>query len=131
MQQVNMSRTEYRTLSLWPVKLTDWQLLCKSVTVGEPQLPPKATRVGATFVEYRVLKNPFVCPITGEAVGESVEYSRHPLWTFILVAVVTAVLVIAVVAASLVFTLADTPEANFAIVSALVAAFVLAAIFVG
>lgn len=131
MQQVNMSRTEYRTLSLWPVKLTGWQLLCKSVTVGEPQLPPKATRVGATFVEYRVLKNPFVCPITGEAVGESATYSRHPYWTLLLVLVTTAVLVIAVAAMSLVFALADTPEANFAIVAALVAAFVLTAIFIG
>lgn len=131
MQEINTSRIEYRTLSLWPVKLTDWQLLCKSVTVGEPHLPPRAVRQGRTLVEYRVLKNPYVCPITGEAVGESATYSRHPYWTLLLVLVATAVLVIAVAAMSLVFTLADTPEANFAIVAALVAAFVLAAIFVG
>lgn len=131
MQQINIARTEYRTLSLWPVKLTDWRLLYESTVVGEPQLPPKAVRSGLTFMEYRVLKNPFVCHITGEAVGESAAHSRHPLWTFILIAVLASVLVIATALLSLVFALADTPEANFAIVSALVAAFVLAAIFVG
>lgn len=131
MQQINIARTEYRTLSLWPVKLTDWRLLCESTVVGEPHLPPRAVRQGRTLVEYRVLKNPYVCPITGEAVGESESHSRHPYWTLLLVLVATAVLVIAVAAMSLVFALADTPEANFAIVSALVAAFVLTAIFIG
>lgn len=131
MQEINISRTEFRTLSLWPVKLTDWQLLCKSVTVGEPQLPPRAVRQGRTLIEYRTLKNPYVSPITGEAVGESVKYSRHPYWTLLLVLVAVSASVAAIATMALVFTMADTPEANFMIISALVAAFVLAAIFVG
>ena len=131
MQQINLARTEYRTLSLWPVKLTDWQLLSKSTVVGEPPLPPKAVRSGLTFIEYRVLKNPYVCPITGEAVGESVVHSRHPLWTAMLVLVATAALVAVASLLSFAFILSDTPESNFAIISALVAVCVLAAIFIG
>lgn len=131
MQQINLARTEYRTLSLWPVKLTDWQLLSKSTVVGEPQLPPKAVRSGLTFIEYRVLKNPYVCPITGAAIGESVVHSRHPLWTAMLVIVATAALVAVVALLAWAFILSDTPEANFAIIAALVAVCVLAAIFIG
>lgn len=131
MQQINLARTEYRTLSLWPVKLTDWQLLSKSTVVGEPQLPPKAVRSGLTLIEYRVLKNPYVCPITGAAIGESVACSRHPLWTAMLVIVATAALVAVVALLAWAFILSDTPEANFAVISALVAVCVLAAIFIG